>query len=66
MRPRLSVHDCKRRLHNLRAELRAIRFWDIFYFESLARDEMDHKAFQAREKRREEILTEIVALCQSN
>jgi hypothetical protein len=47
-------------LAKLRAELSAIELWDTRYYRSKVRDTMDDDSFRARQKRREEILNEIL------
>jgi hypothetical protein len=47
-------------LGRLRAELLAIEFWDARYYRSRLHDTIDEDSFRARQKRREEILVEIL------
>lgn len=47
-------------LGRMRAELLAIEFWDAMYYRSRVRDTVDYDSFRARQKRREEILVEIL------
>jgi len=49
-------------LAKLRAELSAIELWNTKYYRSTVHDTTDDDSFRARQKRREEILDEILLI----
>lgn len=50
------------RLAKLKSEMVAIELWDSAYYRARLRDEIDNVAYQLRQERREEILSEILRI----
>ena len=50
------------RAEKLVAELRAIEFWDVQYWQSSRSESAEVLAFRARQRRRTEILTQLTSL----